>query len=72
MACKKPYIIISRKIPDDAFNYPSYYGLPANKTVNLASCSGYTRVKDVNLDSLSATEREKQEIDTLLKQGILV
>lgn len=72
MSCKKPYIIISRKIPDDAFNYPSYYGLPANKTVNLASCSGYTRVKDVNLDSLSATEREKQEIDTLLKQGILV
>ena len=72
MAYKKPYIIITRKIPDDAVNYPHFYGLPANKTTTLISCSGYTRVKDVNLDSVKATEREKKEIDTLLKQGILV
>lgn len=72
MSYKKPYLIITRKIPDDAFNYPHFYGLPANRTTTLINCSGYTRVKDVNLDSIKATEREKQEIDTLLKQGILV
>lgn len=73
MSYKKPYIIITRKIPDDAFNYAHYYGLPANRTTTLINCSGYTRVKDMHVNNIpNATEIEKDKIESLLKQGIMI
>lgn len=73
MSYKKPYIIVTRKIPDDAFNYAHYYGLPANRTTTLVNCYGYTRVKSMHIDNIArATQAEKDKIESILKQGIMI
>lgn len=72
LGIKKPYLIISRKTPYDADNYNNYYGYPSNKTVILNSCKGFTRVKDIYVDIPNATNEEKNEIETLLKNGIII
>ena len=72
LGIKKPYLIISRKTPYDADNYSDYYGYPSNKTVVLNSCKGFTRVKDIHVDIPNATNEEKIEIETLLKNGIII
>lgn len=72
LGIKKPYLIISRKTPYDADNYNDYYGYPSNKTVVLNNCKGFTRVKDIHVDIPNATNEEKNEIETLLKNGIII
>ena len=72
LGIKKPYLIISRKTPYDADNYNDYYGYPSNKTVVLNSCKGFTRVKDIHVNIPNATNEEKNEIETLLKTGIII
>ena len=72
LGIKKPYLIISRKTPYDADNYNDYYGYPSNKTVVLNSCKGFTRVKDIHVNIPNATNEEKNEIETLLKNGIII
>ena len=48
-------------------------GRPSNKTVRLSSCSGYTRVKDVHIEKISsATDDELNEIESLLKDGVII
>lgn len=73
MGRKIPYLIITRPTPYEANNYSSYYGLPSNKTVKLSSCLGYTRVKDIHLENISgATDEELNEIESLLKEGVII
>lgn len=70
MASRKPYIIIGRRHGYDANSYNELYGYPVNKTVYLGNCSGFTRVKACRLKS-KASENEKQEIEALLKKGVI-
>ena len=69
MGQKKPYLIINRERPYTANNYSSFYGYPANKTINIGNYSGFLKVKACKLKG-SATETEKQEIMELLTSGI--
>lgn len=71
MASRKPYIIISRRHAYDANNYAAEYGYPANKSVYLGNCSGYTRVKAGHL-KCRADSIEKEEIMSLLKKGVIL
>ena len=71
MGIKTPYILIRRPIAYDANFYEDYYGNPSNNTLTLGQCSGYTRVKDMHLDSIACTADEKREIETLLKSGVI-
>lgn len=71
LGCRVPYVIITRAVSADAANYRDFYGYPANKTVYLKNCSGYTRVKDIILHT-SATQAERNEIEQLLKTGIII
>lgn len=71
MGVKVPYIIIRRPRAYDANFYNEFYGNPANNTVTLGSCSGFTRVKDVHVDHISCTDDERAEIVALLKQGVI-
>ena len=71
MASRKPYIIISRRHAYDANNYAAEYGYPANKSVYLGNCSGYTRVKAGHL-KCKADSIEKEEIMSLLKKGVIL
>lgn len=68
----KPYLIITRPKPAEANHFNEFYGKPSNKTVRLSSCSGYTRVKDVHVDNIVATNNELSEIEQLLKQGVIL
>lgn len=73
MGVRKPYLIITRRKAYDSTNYNKFYGFPANKTIQLSTCKGYTRVKSTHIDSISrATDSEKTEIETLLKQGVVI
>ena len=73
LGIRKPYVIITRKSAYEAAGYKDFYGFPANKTVTLNSCKGYTRVKSVHIDTiLTATDNEKREIETLLKEGVII
>lgn len=73
MGVRKPYLIITRKSAYNAANYAKYYGFPANRTVVLGTCSGYTRVKAVHVDSMGvATDAEVTEIENLLRQGVII
>lgn len=71
MASRKPYLIISRRHGYDANNYASEYGYPANKSVYLGNCSGYTRVKAGHL-KCKADAAEKEEIMALLEKGVIL
>ena len=73
MGIKKPYIILTRKYSYDAGNYNKFYGFPSNNTLSLSACKGFTRVKSVHIESIGvATDNEKLEIETLLKQGVII
>ena len=73
MGCKKPYIIVSSDVAYDAVGYNAMYGLPANLTVMLGTCSGYVKVKEVHADAVAnATEQEKRDIENQLKQGVII
>lgn len=69
---KKPYIIISRPIQSLAKGYNSFRGYPSNITSVLSNLSGFTKVSECHLDGINATDLEKNEIETLLKGGIIL
>lgn len=71
MGGKKPYLIISRA-QGATPNLSDIKGTPATKRVTLSSCSGYTVIDQVNLDGIPATSGELAEIESLLKQGVIV
>ena len=66
-----PFILVNRPKAYNAASYNSYYGYPSNWTVTLSSCSGYTRCKDVHLDALSCSDQEREEIEALLREGVI-
>lgn len=74
MGVKKPYLIIIRNRTYDPKYYNRFYGYPANTTVTLGDpyVKGYTKVKDIHLEIKSATQQELNEIETLLKGGVIL
>ena len=72
MGGKIPYLIISRPQVALANNFQKYIGYPANYTTKLSNCSGYVKVLECHIENVNATNSELTEIDTLLKEGIIV
>ena len=72
MGIQYPFIIISRpeqSVPDA---YGHYYGYPSNVYTRLGSVSGYAEIGSIHLDGFStATADELDEIETLLKEGVI-
>lgn len=72
LSSQKPYLIISRPrlcMPD---NYAHYHGYPSNITRKLGDLSGYTVVSSIHLDGLNATSSEVEELESILKSGIII
>lgn len=67
-----PYIVIHKPVQSLPSNYRSLKGYPSNIGGTLGSFSGYTEVSYVHLDGVDATDREKEEIDRLLKEGVIL
>lgn len=72
MSIKKPYLIICRKKAADAYNYNSIYGYPVNSNVKLNTLSGFTKIKDVIVDGIPCTDRERQAIKASLTSGVIL
>lgn len=72
MGAKKPYFIIQRPQTKVANDIEYYYGVPANNTVQLGTCSGFVRVDSVHLSIPNAFDSEMSEIENLLKAGVII
>lgn len=69
---KKPFVIIERpnySVPDFIENYE---GRVCNKSAILGNLSGFTMVEKIHLDNIDATAEELNEIDKLLKEGVIL
>ena len=64
------YIIITRPIQQMPDNYSKYVGYPSYITYKLGNLSGFTKVEEVIDNTVAATDREKEEIERLLKEGV--
>lgn len=71
LGVRRPYLIIQRPRMCLPANYQTLNGYPAMITMVLGECKGYTRVQQVQLTGLSATNPEQAEILELLKSGVV-
>lgn len=70
-----PYVIIERPKwvkPDNGNGQGMYEGIPAWSTKTVGSCSGFTKFSNVRIKGTRATDDEKNEIRTILENGIIV
>lgn len=69
----EPYLVIYRnqKYYPEEPQIGHMQGLPTNSYVKLSNCHGFTKVKDVNIE-ISCTQDERAEIESLLKQGVIL
>lgn len=73
MGRKKPYVVITNTQAYDAVGYNELYGYPANILTKLSQLEGYTKVKEVHVENVNnATVDEKNEIERLLKSGVII
>ena len=72
MGCKKPYLIIERPQTSIANNTSHLLGYGSNVYTQLNSCKGFTRVKAIHVENMTATENEKNLIETALKNGVVI
>ena len=69
---RMPYVVISRPKTAEAYNYNNFYGVPANRTMRLGACAGFTRMRELHVDGIPATPAELEQIENLLKSGVMV
>ena len=68
-----PYIIIHRPVQSMPANFKAIKGYQSNITSILNQVSGYTEVDYIHLDGISgATDAELNEIERLLKEGVII
>lgn len=72
LSVQKPFIIIERPDYSLAGNIKHYTGYTSNFTASLGSCSGFTLVEYVHLNGIHATSQELGEIESLLKEGVML
>ena len=72
MSNTQPYMIIKHKTPQTPTNFNKFYGKPTFKTVTLKNQSGFTKVRDINLSNINLTSTEIDELESLLKEGVII
>lgn len=73
MGVQKPFIVIERPNISVPSNLGHYAGQMCNKTMSLGACRGLTICEAVHLDGIpKATSEELTEIETLLKNGVIL
>lgn len=71
LGVRRPYLVIERPNMCLPANYQALNGYPSMITMELGTCTGFTRVQQVQLTGLWATEPEQSEILQLLKTGVI-
>lgn len=72
MGGKKPYLIVSRPQTRVAANVEDYAGIPSNATIRIGDCVGFTKLSNVHLIVTNAYDNEIAEIETALKEGVII
>lgn len=72
MAGKVPVLILTRPRQALPASQNTYTGYPAFITRSLGAVSGYTEVHKIRLGGISATDAELDEIENLLKGGVIL
>lgn len=72
IGCYYPYISIDRPIQQLPGGYSKYKGYPSFIRRTISELKGYTQVEELIDNTVKATDAEKQEIDRLLKEGIII
>lgn len=72
MGIKKPFLIISRLKQSLPADFGKHAGYMCNVTKKLGDCKGFTQVRFIHLDGIIATNTEKNELDSLLKEGVII
>lgn len=67
-----PYLIIHRPIQSLPANFASKKGYPSNISAQLSTVSGYTVVDKIHLTDIDCTDIERDEIHSLLKDGVII
>lgn len=64
---------ISRSVPSTPADKQALQGVPANTTVQLLQLSGtgYAEISEIHLENIPANRGELEEIETLLKNGVI-
>ncbi len=71
MGGKKPYLIVSRPQTRTPSKIGEYKGIPSNAIHKLSSCTGFVKVNEIHITSKLAYDTEIQEIESLLKSGVI-
>lgn len=66
------YLIVTRPREARPSNYRTLNGVPSEISGKLVTFSGFTQVSSVNVHIPNATEEEKNEIEKLLKEGVIL
>lgn len=69
-----PYIIITRPVQHKPEDYQKFKGWENNITYTLSALQGkgYTEIMYTHIEGLTATDEEKAEIESLLKDGVIL
>lgn len=71
LGIRRPYVIIERPNMCMPAQYQHFNGFPAMISMELGTCKGYTRIQQVQLTGMTATNPEQAEILELLKSGVV-
>lgn len=71
LGIQKPYLILIRPKQALPENQNKYTGYPSFITMALSDCTGYTEIDSIHLENMTCTDEEAQEIENLLKSGVI-
>ena len=72
MDIQTPYLIITRPVQSVPEKLNELQGYPSNITATLSDLTGYTEVETIYLKDIPATTAEIDEIEALLKGGVII
>lgn len=72
MGSKIPYLIITRPQPNYTIRFPEFTGYRSNFDTQLSRCTGFTRCTSVHLYCPGAFKSEVDEIESLLRSGVIL
>lgn len=72
LGVQTPYLILTRPRQAVPSGQNAYTGYPSYITRKLDDLEGYTEVDSIHLDGIPATEQEMSEIESLLKNGVIL
>lgn len=71
LGIQTPYIILTRPRQALPESMNKFIGYPSFVTTKLSALTGYTEIESIHLENVDATEAELDEIENLLKGGVI-